>query len=159
MSQLIRWRRSPEISETQCPTCILLKTEGLFISGPGSLADDDFAVAFHRHAIVFSSAGLYWKVSMWLTPPLINSEITDLGGAEVSGLASAAIRSWHRCGDALSGQQLILAEQVQQGQAADSHAASIQNLRREMYCCLRSRSFNDMMISPCQHRYLCRYLM
>src|SRR6266853_634535 len=25
----------------------------------------------------FSSAGLYWKVSRWLTPPLMNSEITD----------------------------------------------------------------------------------
>src|SRR5947209_1649607 len=90
--------------------------------------------------LYFSSAGLYWKVSTWLTPPLMNNEITALArGLKCGGLGKR--------GDPAPGAELVQAPGDGVASAASKRSwlnksirarppipmpASIQNLRREM---------------------------
>ena len=77
-------------SETSMPHCpYFLNVNGLGISGPGwPCRTTTSPFARQRLAGVLVSAGLGSNVSTWLTPPLMNSEITPWRAAR-SAAASA----------------------------------------------------------------------
>src|SRR6266404_1666087 len=70
--------RCGKISETHAPDFpYRLNVKGLFISGPGLPCRTTISPCPSRGMrLYFSSAGLYWNVSMWLTPPHMNNEMT-----------------------------------------------------------------------------------
>src|SRR5216684_4493533 len=81
--------RCGKISDTHAPDCpYRLNVNGLFISGPGLPCRTTISPCPSRGIrLYFSRAGLYWKVSMWLTPPHINNEMTALAlGLKCVGL-------------------------------------------------------------------------
>src|ERR1700682_1880935 len=85
--------------------------------------------------LYFSRAGLYWKVSTWLTPPLINSEITDFArGLKCAGFPAREEstlpppEATHSAANSLS-----WLNRSTSASPPIPMLASIQNFRREIY--------------------------
>src|ERR1700730_15457984 len=80
-----------KISDTHAPDCpYCLKLKGVFINGPGlpwrTTISPWPSIGIRLY---FSSAGLYWNVSMWLMPPHMKSQIMALArGLKCGGLGA-----------------------------------------------------------------------
>src|SRR5580692_2197017 len=83
-----------KISETSMPHCpYFLKVKGLGIRGPGFPCRTTISpLPVSGCPAYLVSAGLGSKVSMWLTPPLMNKEMTLLArGAKCGGLGDSGV--------------------------------------------------------------------
>src|SRR5579862_7740580 len=131
-----------KISETHAPDWpYCLKLYGLFISGPGKPWRTTISpLPSSTIPLYFSSAGLYWNVSTWLTPPLMNREIT----AFARGLKCGAFgivgelvtppvprHDGELPVDAGAANSLSLSSRLNSANPPIPEQASIQNCRRE----------------------------